>query len=115
MIVDILAESGKRKKHLGRHDSLVFDLAERLNDVGRYDFLMVNMDYFTRDLQGEVDVLAWNVQRDSYVFYEVKCHYSLSSWVKACRQYVRFKTAFPERRVKGVFVSAEMVCRLPEG
>ena len=81
-----------------KHRELLADLVNRLEEKN-YDLIVTNMTYSVGDLEGEIDVLAtrgeWNH------FYEIKSgHHRIA---KAKRQYARFKEAFPDIKVKGIY------------
>lgn len=100
-----------------KHQEMVDELVERLETSGRYDSIETKI-WFHRpekekpDRDGEADVLAYHVGSDTYHFYEVKNNSTKNNFKKSRRQYKRFCRAFPERRMKGIYVSPQRVCRL---
>lgn len=100
------------KKKLGRHDSLVEIVLQRICSDDKYDLIESMCMYSKGGFDGEVDVLAYNVSTGWWHFYEIKCSMTVRSVARALKQYRRFCMAFPSRSVKGVLVSYRGVRRL---
>ena len=103
-----------RKK--GIHDTLLGSIADRLKDMGKYDFVMKNVDYeVTNDegeYVGEVDILAGSLDSRKYRFYEIKSNYSKKSYRTAKNQFNRFRKAHPYLDVKGILITPTKIRRL---
>jgi len=63
--------------------------------------------YYRNGLRGEIDFLV--LHTDHWIFYEFKSCYRKST---AKKQYARFCQAYPERRIKGVYLGPEGCTRL---
>lgn len=99
---------------LEEHCQLQRKVVNRLYDAG-YKVILQNHEYRAwvgkHEVFGEVDILALSPHdMTTYHFYEIKsCKHKLH---KAQEQYDRFKQAFPNLAVKGVFVSYGKVRQL---
>lgn len=95
-----------------KHDEILDCLEQRINGYDRYHKVFRNLEYKKDGLCGEVDLLVYDSKFDVWTMYEVKSCSKPSRIMKAWSQYNRFKAAFPEYEVKGVFVSPKKVMRL---
>ena len=95
-----------------KHDQILDDLEQRINSYNRYHKVMRNVEYKTDKYVGEVDLLTYDAKFDTWHFYEVKSNNRPARIFKAHQQYQRFTKAFPEYKVKGIFVSPNEVMRL---
>ncbi len=101
---------------MNKHQDLVDMLVKRLKG---YDSIEKNILYSNKGLCGEVDVESWrNVQKENhglnrwYHFYEVKSRHSTKNYLIARKQFYRYRKAFPNRKIKGIYVSPELVRRM---
>ena len=95
-----------------KHDQILDDLERRIRSYNKYDVIMRNVEYKVGKLQGEVDLLTYDDKFDTWHFYEVKSSNRPARIFKAHEQYQRFTKAFPEYKVKGIFISPYEVMRL---
>ncbi len=93
------------------HDELVLNLVDRLKEGGLYDAIGMNVPYNQKHGIGEVDVLTYNSGKKTYHFYEVKVNYKLTNFLSGLKQYRKYCNAFPDRNIKGIFVSNQRVRR----
>lgn len=94
------------------HDSTISWLVKRLEAGGRYSSIEKNVNYTEGEFTGEVDVLAYNKESDTYHFYEIKSVYKRKFYNQATDQYQRYCEAYPDRKVKGIFVNLRHISRL---
>lgn len=99
---------GKKNKH----DTILNLLVDRLVKTGKYDFIFKNYEYKIGKLVGEVDVLAFDMEKNRVRFYEVKSNDSRKAYDKAFLQFYRFKKAYNNLNVKGVYVTPTKIRRL---
>ena len=102
----------KMKSTNGAHQKIVFDLETRLHMSGRYSYILPNEEYQEGELVGEVDILAFTRYGNFVHFYEVKSVDSDKAWEKSNEQYNRYKKAFPNLKIKGVYVTPQRTTRL---
>jgi RecB family endonuclease NucS len=95
-----------------KHDIILHNLEQRLNNYERYDWIQPKMEYQRNGLIGEIDLLAYDSKYKMYHFYEVKSTLHIKSYNKAQTQFNRFKRAFPGLNVNGILVYDKGVMRL---
>jgi len=100
-----------RKVDHSKHHNIQRDLVSRIREYGKY-YVKQNLDYSKDGYVGEVDVLARIQATDQYRFYEIKTTYSSKSFKKAKLQFRKYCNAYPDREVKGIYVTPQKICRL---
>lgn len=93
-----------------KHDKLVLDLEEYLNEYFDYDKIWTFREYSIGQYVGEIDLLAKGL--GEYDFYEVKCNYHPKSLRKAIDQYHRFQLAFPKWITNGFIFTPQVFKQL---
>ncbi len=94
------------------HEKIVNSLVARLKQNNKYNAIGINISYNVNGIEGDVDVLTYNSDSKTYHFYEVKVNYTSNTYSKALHQFKNYRKAYPERNVKGIFVSKDRVRRL---
>ena len=94
-----------------KHQLVLSELVGRLLAKNR-KIVGINQEYCRRELCGEVDVLAVRKNPKIWYFYEVKSCHNSKTYHTAIKQFERFKRAYPNRKVKGIFVSPEYTWRM---
>ena len=100
-------------EHRSKHNMLVDEVFDRLGKTGKYTYLEKFVQYNVDNLNGEVDILAYNEKQGCFHFYEIKTGHGENCGLnKAQRQFDRYKTAFNSRSLKGIYISPGVVKRL---
>ncbi|MBS3107861.1 hypothetical protein J4468_02990 [Candidatus Woesearchaeota archaeon] len=106
-------------RNKGKHESIVDLLEEKLSKKPYYDDVKSYVEYKEKvkykSYAGEVDVLAFRKDTNTYYFFEVKCNYGKGRYGKALSQYNRYCKAYPKRKVVGIFVSDGVLMQLKKG
>jgi len=95
-----------------QHDTLVFNLEQRLRQTPEYDPVYRNYEYKTGKYSGECDVLLYNNKSGKWHYYEVKCNFSEKNFKKATEQYERLQKAYPSSTIRGIYYSPQCVRRM---
>jgi hypothetical protein len=93
-----------------QHDRLVVLLAKQLIENREFDVVYTNVQYSTRNMNGEIDVLASKGRVPRYTFFEVKVN---NGWEKAEEQYERWLNAagYTRDEADGYIVSGDYLQR----
>lgn len=89
------------------HDWVVASLEERLIESGKYTFVDCLFEYNRGKYHGEVDVLSYRHDNNTYYFWEIKRSYGSKQREKAQSQYEKFCAAYPQKKVKGIMVTKD--------
>ncbi len=101
-----------KMKRKSKHKRLVSELVQRLAKKDHYEYIGWNVPYFKEGLEGEIDVIAYSSTNKTFHFYEVKSRNTLRNYQKAVIQFERYKRAFPDVKVKGVYVTPKTARRM---
>ena len=88
-----------------RHNKLLEEIVRELHATGDYGKIRTYVEYNIDGINGEVDILADYLPDNTYHFYEVKCTLNDKSIAKAQRQYNRYKSVHPNKRLEGRVVA----------
>jgi len=95
-----------------KHDRILRDLETRLLESGKYDIVQSNIEYCRNGYVGEVDVLTYRKDNNTWYFWEVKSSYCRKSKTKAKEQYQRYCAAHPKKKIRGIYVTPTKLLRL---
>jgi len=98
-----------------KHDKIVYSLVERLmtKTLRTKNLVSIStmLEYQAGRRNGEIDVLT-RTNDNVYHFYEVKSRHYPGALKKAQKQFNRFKSSYPSRKIKGVYVTPTKIKRL---
>jgi len=98
------------KKKKSKHDLILEDIVNRLQNKKYYDFVARNVLYGKREFYGEMDILTYKDKHWHY--YEIKTHRSPQQIRKARYQAYKVSKAFPERNFKYILITTEGIKRI---
>jgi len=84
------------------HDVGVRQVNDRLTQTGLYDIVLKNPKYHIKDIDGELDIIA--IRGDVMHYYEIKLRHSKKRKHHAIEQYHRVCKAFPNMKIKGIYI-----------
>lgn len=91
------------------HQDLLYYITDRLINGRPYRRLETEIQYDSNGIIGEVDILLF---RDGiYYLYEIKS--GTGKFAKATEQYIKYCNAYPFKDVRGIYVGADGVKRMP--
>lgn len=91
---------------LKKHDSILERIARRLSYSGKYDWVARKVEYE----HGEMDILA--SRNDQWFYFEIKSCKGMRRYGYACEQVHRAQQYFPDKNIKGVFISSTHIKRI---
>ena len=97
-----------------RHEKTVDWLVNRLMEGGKYTFVQDDIEYHRHGYVGQVDVLTYRKDNNTYYFWEIKSSNNRKGFKKAKEQYKRYCMAHPRKRVKGIYVTPYKIKKLAD-
>ena len=94
------------------HDCFIDNLEDRLKHSNKYSFVEAFFEYDIDGVEGDVDVLSYRKDNNTYYFWEVESKHNKRSIARAHKKYEDLCKVYPDAKVRGVIVTKKGMYKL---